>query len=635
MLSQSNRRDFLKTIACGAVVGLAGVNGGLAQASGLLQKFQDKPLKRRPNIVVILSDDQRADMLSCMGNKYVQTPNIDRLAKEGLVFENAFCTAGVCSPSRASILTGKYPHQCGAPGILWCNNTFLRNETLFPTLLHQAGYYTAHIGKFHLGQDAMPKPGYDYWAGFEWLGEFFKTKVTINGAEKQFEGFSDDILASLAAEQIKEAAKKDAPFFVFVGLKAPHLPFSYDQRYKNFLDGVEMPKPPSYNEDYDVSGKPAFMKNNLIRIDTFQGGLPMFGNSWDTYVKAYYRSSQCLNDAAGVILKAIDETGEAQDTIVIYSSDQGYSLGEHGNTEKHYAYEGVMRVPMLVRYPRMIKAGIRRKEMALNIDIAPTLLDLAGASIPADMAGQSWRPVLDAKKETPAKWRDDFLFKQESPGDAIPGQIAVRTERYKLITYQSFPDRELYDLQNDPLEIKNVVTDPAYANVLKDMELRLARLKKETDLRPYIDHPVGSIYILGPLGRDSNKTIDEYLVKNSGKFDSDFNYGGKSCQWQRVPASSPGIFRFDSTPQAENEILIAFIIEVLDKKDPGTRLVIAPALPMIGYANGERIWDSQVGAINHFNPPLRSGANAIVLKVQANLSELQLAVNAPQGSIGQ
>jgi hypothetical protein len=160
-------------------------------------------------------------------------------------------------------------------------------------------------------------------------------------------------------------------------------------------------------------------------------------------------------------------------------------------------------------------------------------------------------------------------------------------------------------------------------------------LKKETDLRPYIDHPVGSIYILGPLGRDSNKTIDEYLVKNSGKFDSDFNYGGKSCQWQRVPVSSPGIFRFDSTPQAENEILIAFIIEVLDKKDPGTRLVIAPALPMIGYANGERIWDSQVGAINHFNPPLRSGANAIVLKVQANLSELQLAVNAPQGSIGQ
>jgi N-acetylglucosamine-6-sulfatase len=627
-MTEFNRRDFLKTAGMAAVGSLCAVH--ITEAAGILQDFLKT--RKRPNVVFILSDDQRADMTSCAGNKYIRTPHLDRLANEGALFENAFCTAGVCSPSRASFFTGKYAHQCGAPGIVWCNNTFLENEIPFPALLQRAGYHTAHIGKWHLGKGNLPKPGYDYWAGFEWLGDFFNTKITINGVEKQFEGFADDIISNLAAEHIEKVSSDKKQFCMFVGLKAPHLPFSYPERYENLLSDAEIPKPESYYEDYDVSGKPEFMKNNFIRIDKFGGGLPMFGNSWDKYVKAYYRSSQAIDDAVGVILDAIDKNCIADDTIVIYSSDQGYSLGEHGNTEKHYAYEEVMRIPMIVRYPKMIKAGLRNKEMVLNIDIAPTVLDLAGVKVPKDVAGRSIVPLFKGENKI-KNWRNEFLFKQESEGFAIPGQIAVRTAEYKLITYQSFPDKELYDLTKDPHEVHNVANDTSYSSVLKDMETRLENLKKQTNLKPYVHYPVENIFVFVNRDKWPLEKAENYIFENSKDSKCFSDIKNKDSRWTSVKLQKSGQFVLDKDGLSDESVFIAFDIEALTKKPPFTKVSIQPSLKLIGYVNGKKIWDSQAGALNEFNPPLKKGHNIVVVKIPSDKANFNISVSGPEGSI--
>ncbi|MBE0653204.1 MAG: sulfatase-like hydrolase/transferase, partial [Bacteroidales bacterium] len=453
---------------------------------------------RRPNIIFIMADDQRYDMLSCNGNPYVKTPHLDRLAAEGCNFTNAFTVSGVCSPSRAVFFTGKYAHQCGAPQIIWNNHTFRMNETPFPEVLHNEGYYSAHIGKWHLGEGQKPKKGYDYWAGFEWLGNFFNTTLHVNGKEEQHEGFSDDILAGMAAEKIHHMATLSQPFCLFVGLKAPHLPFSYPERYSDYLSDVQIAQPGSIDEDYDESGRAPIMKTNVIKIRTFQGGIPAFG-SWDNYIKSYYRSSQALDDAVGIILDAIDEAGITNETIVIYSSDQGYTLGEHGMTEKHYAYEQVMRIPMIIRYPEMIQPGITPSQMVLNMDLAPTVLDLCGVTPPKDMTGMSWRPILEKAGSKVPGWREDFMFEYWDFRPTLPSQLAVRTDQFKLITYQDHPEKELYDLEKDPEENHNVILEPEYARVAEEMQKRLQRLTKENGWAQRRFQLVNNCYAIGPL----------------------------------------------------------------------------------------------------------------------------------------
>jgi N-acetylglucosamine-6-sulfatase len=637
--SQS-RRDFIKLFGCGF---LAAAGGSLfagcqeeSRIEGVAGSSSGK-VSPRPNMVLIVVDDQRQDMLSCLGNRYVKTPNLDRIGAGGCVFENSFCTSGTCSPSRSSFLTGKHPHQAGSPGIVWHNHTFLRNEHSFALDLQRAGYHTAHFGKWHLGAGQKPQPGYDHWAGFEWLGDFYNTKVTVNGVPQKFEGFSDDILSNLAAEHISKVAGGDKPFFIYIGLKAPHLPFCYPKRYGNYLNNVTIEKPESYNEDYDVSGKAEVMKSNAIKIDG-RHGIDMFG-SWDAYVKSYYRASQALDDAAGTVFKAIENSGVVDDTVFIYSSDQGYSLGEHGLTEKHYAYESVMRIPMIVHYPRMIKGGIRPKEMAANIDVAPTLLDLAGVEVSSDVAGISWVPLLKARSRghEPEKWRDELLFKQESPGAAIPGQIAVRTDRYKLITYQSFDDIELYDLKKDPGEVRNVAGDPVYAEVLEKMKARLARLKRETNLRPYVNMHLNKIYLAGPMSIKDADALEDRVVNSYFETWQLFTNGGKRYKWQTRGRESKAGFGLSFEQDAGQEVFIGFKINVLDARDPYTRLIIAPAPTghlYRGFCNGEDTWHSKKGAINHYNPPLKAGDNFIVLRTsRAGLESLNILINAPKGSI--
>ncbi len=523
-----NRRDFLKTV--GGAAAATAFYSTTGFAAGMLSNAFAKTGKR-PNIVFVLADDQRADMMSCSGNPYVKTPHFDRMAKEGVMFENAFVNVAVCSPSRACFLTGKNPHQVGAPCIIHNAQTFHRTEIPFPQRLHDAGYSTAHFGKWHLGEGHVAKPGYDVWRGFYAVGPYFNPTLSGTGETKQYKGFTDDVLSELAADYIKESAKKDKPFCVFVGLKAPHLHFEYPPRHEHIFDGKDIPKPDSYDEDYVRTGKPAF--KNLpcnIKLKEFIGGLPLFDNSWDKYIKSYYRSSQSLDDSLGTIMKAVDESGEADNTILIYTSDHGYSLGEHGLTEKHYAYEKCIRIPMLVRYPRMIKPGIRRKEMVLNMDVAPTLLDLADVPIPKDVEGKSWRPLLESKNEKEHDFRDDFLYYLEGLN------LAIRTKRYKLIQWPNTDFSEFYDLKKDPDEMKNLINNPAYSKIKKRLENRIEEYKKETDLRPKVDMKIAEPYFLGPFDNAQEPEILKKALAISTFSNTPIKIGEKTFSWNKVPS---------------------------------------------------------------------------------------------------
>jgi len=519
-----NRRDFLKAFGGVAATGVLSSLTGCTTLSNIFSETG-----KRPNIVFVLSDDQRADMMSCMGNPYIQTPHFDRMAKEGLLFENAFVNSAVCSPSRASFLTGKNPHQVGAPCIIHNAQTFHQNEKTFPQRLHDDGYATAYFGKWHLGEGQKAKPGFDIWRGFYAVGDFFDPTLSGTGKPKKHKGYTDDVLSELAANYIKKEAKTDKPFCVFVGLKAPHLHFKYPPRHEHIFDKTNIPKPDSFDEDYVKTGKPAF--KNLpcnIKINEFVGGLPLFGNSWDNYIKSYYRSSQSIDDSLGTIMKAVDESGEADNTILIYTSDHGYSLGEHGLTEKHYSYEKCIRVPMLVRYPKMIKPGTRRKEMVLNMDVAPTLLDLADTPIPKDVEGKSWRPLLEAKSESEQDFRDDFLCYLEGL------TLSVRTKRYKLIQWPNTEFQELYDLKKDPEEMENLINNPAYSEIRKQLKNRIEVYKKETDLREKVDLNVAEPYFLGPFDNTHESEILKKVVTESGFSTSPINIGKKSYSWIKV-----------------------------------------------------------------------------------------------------
>jgi N-acetylglucosamine-6-sulfatase len=591
-----------------------------------------------PNVVFIMADDQRQDMLSCQGNPYVRTPHLDRLAAEGCRFENAFTVSGVCSPSRANFFSGKYSHNCAAPQIIWKNNSFLLNEIPFPALLHKEGYYSSHIGKWHLGEGQKPKAGYDHWAGFEWLGAFYNTTVHIDGQIKQFEGFSDDILAGLAAEKIRELAGTTQPFCLFVGLKAPHLPFSYPERYETYLDSVDVTQPENIDENYDESGRAPIMKTNVIRVRTFQGGIPGFG-SWEHYVKSYYRSSQALDDAVGIILDALDKSGITEETIVVYSSDQGYTLGEHGMTEKHYAYEQVMRIPMIIRYPALIPPGITPDEMVLNIDVAPTLLDLCGMDPPEDMDGSSWRPILQAGDRKVSGWREDFLFEYWDYRPTLPSQLAVRSEQYKLITYQDHPERELYDLAADPAENHNRIDDPAYQDVLSEMEGRLDRLIRETGWRQRRFQPVNNCYVIGPVAEAETEAVRAVVFGEEFDPDQSFAVAGQDLTWEKIAFGSDGSLDFGSSvPEMPgHSMLVSIPVRRLSERDPHAILDMVPARETQAFHRGELIWETQARqalGLSWYNFPLMESTYVIRLQMPCEgPGRIKMRINAPEGSV--
>jgi N-acetylglucosamine-6-sulfatase len=444
----------------------------------------------RPNIVFVLVDDLRWDELGCTGHPYSKTTNIDRIAREGAMFRDAFMTTPLCSPSRGSFLTGQYAHTHGITDNV-DRSTASHQLVTFPFLLHQSGYETAFIGKWHMGNDDKPRPGFDRWISFKGQGTYLDADINEDGKAVKSSGYITDVLNQYAVEFIKEQHEK--PFLVYLAHKAIHPEVTQNNdgsvnladserfipatRHENAYTGKSIPRRPNYGRTPE--GKPALQRQI--------GDLPPLGAATvtpDAAILGRQRSLLAVDEGVGEILKALDDIGQLNNTIVVFTSDNGYFYGEHGlSVERRLAYEESIRMPLLMRFPPIIKPGTVRDEFALNIDLAPTLLSLARASVPSTVQGRSLAPLLRGQK---AAWRNSFLIEYYSdkvfPRIVQMGYKAVRNQRWKYIHYLELDSMdELYDLKNDPYEMKNLINEPSARQALEEMKRELVRLLKETN----------------------------------------------------------------------------------------------------------------------------------------------------------
>jgi arylsulfatase A-like enzyme len=440
----------------------------------------------RPNFVFMIADDQRYDALSCVqkeqGNAgrfpWFRTPNMDRIAAEGVRFTNAFVVNALCSPSRACFLTGKYSHANG----IWNNTTpFAETSVTHASLLRAAGYSTGYVGKWHMGTQAA-RPGFDWSASPTGQSKYFDPTFLINGKPTPQKGWQDDLAGDFAVQFLERERDKAKPFVLCVGFKAPHGPFEPPARLKNAFEGEKARKTPNFQV------RPGFNPDKFKQPNVADGDLVNVNLN-------YFRCIAGVDENVGKILNALDRLKLADNTVVIYTSDNGFYLGEHGLGDKRSAYDESLRIPFLVRDPRGGK-GATRADMVLNIDLAPTLLDLANVPVPQAMQGKSFRPQLS--REAPAKpLRPSFLYtyfhepggKADAPnanpgGYNTPTLTAVRTPTHKLIRYVSHPEwTELFDLKADPYELKNRFADPAMAEVRAALESEHDRLTKALEYK--------------------------------------------------------------------------------------------------------------------------------------------------------
>jgi N-acetylglucosamine-6-sulfatase len=443
----------------------------------------------RPNIVFILVDDLRWDELGIAGHPFLKTPHIDRIGKEGARFRNAFMTTPLCSPSRASFLTGQYAHTHGITDNVDRSAASHRLVT-FPRLLRESGYETAFIGKWHMGNDDTPRPGFDRWVSFKGQGTYLDPDINEDGKAVKPAGYITDILSGYAVEFIRR--RRDKPFLVYLAHKAIHPEakqqndgsvdltnperFIPAERHQHLYASRTIPHRPNYKRAPE--GKPALLRQI--------GNLPPLGPATatrDETILGRQRTLAAIEDSVGDILKALKETGQLDNTILVFTSDNGYFYGEHGlSFERRLAYEESIRMPLLVRYPKRIKAGTVRDEFVLNLDLAPTLLELAGLTVPDTMQGRSLAPLLKGEKTA---WRNSFLIEYYSdkvfPRIARMGYKAVRNQRWKYIHYLELDGMdELYDLKTDPYEMKNLIDQPGAQEPLGRMKRELERFLKET-----------------------------------------------------------------------------------------------------------------------------------------------------------
>ena len=444
---------------------------------------------RRPNIIVVLVDDMRWDEFGQAGHNFIKTPHIDRLAKEGVTFKNAFATTPLCSPSRASFLTGQYAHSNGIIDNQ-AHNELSHQLNTFPKQLHDNGYATAFIGKWHMGNDDTPRSGFDYWASLRGQGEAIDPGLNINGQQQTIKGYVTDILTDQSLHFINQ--KREQPFLLYLAHKALHPNvvqrddgstsniaqggFVAADRHKGMYDSAVFTRRPNYN--IPPVDKPALARKIA--------GLPLLSAETSTKEKTIRERSEMLmavDEGLGVILKNLEDKSELDNTIVVFTSDHGYWYGEHClDEERRLAYEEAIRIPMLVRYPSLIKAGSTSDQMVLSIDLASTLLEMAGVTPGNQLQGKSWVPIFTEKVND---WRNSFLVEYYSdtvfPRMLNMGYKAVRNHQYKYIHYVDLEGmNELYDIIKDPYELHNLIDDPTMAGVLAEMKEELNRLLQET-----------------------------------------------------------------------------------------------------------------------------------------------------------
>ena len=460
-----------------------------------LNLFSQK-IEKKPNFLFILVDDQPYDAVG-FSNRYpfLKTPNIDKLAKEGVNIENFFVTQSICSPSRASFLTGTYPHIHGVNQ----NNKHVdpdwQNYAPYSTHLQNSGYETAHIGKIHMawkkGKEHI-RPGFDYWFSFIGQGQYFDPKVNDNGVEMKLKGYMTDILTDKTIDWLKNKRDPNKPFSLNLWHKAVHERHLPAPRHKNLYKNEDLPTPPYDTHKETFKGKPEWLRRKTYGFkwnenDKIPDELPEI--TWPINKQKYMqllRSLIAVDESLGQVIKTLDEMGELENTVIIYSSDNGYFMGEHTFLDKRLAYENSMRVPMIIRYPKLITKNSIVKEQCLNIDIAPTILDLAGVKKPSYMQGESMVKLVSGKKDK--SWRKSMLFEyyvDDAWPYAGPNQVAVRTNKYKLIDNFLEDDiDELYDLVNDPGEMKNLINDDNYNNVEKELREESIKLQKKYKYNP-------------------------------------------------------------------------------------------------------------------------------------------------------
>jgi arylsulfatase A-like enzyme len=440
----------------------------------------EKPMP--PNILYVMADDHAAHAISAYGSRINQTPNLDRLAREGLLLENCFCVNSICTPSRACILTGKYSHKNGVP-------VFNHIDGSQPTVakhLQAAGYYTAMIGKWHLG--SVPT-GFDRWIILPGQGVYHNPAFFDAQGKHVFQGYVTDIITDLAIETLKRRPQ-DKPFFIMCHHKAPHRNWQPDAKHAAMYDDRDIPEPPTLRDNYasrtDAAREATMtIDKHLTRSDLKMDPPPGLSGDellkwkYQRFIKDYLRCIASIDDNMGRLLKYLDDTGLSQNTVVIYSSDQGFFLGDHGWFDKRFIYEESIRMPFLVRWPGVIRPGSVAKAMALNVDFAPTFLEMAGAAVPGDMQGRSIVPLL--RGEHPADWRKSWYYRYyHDPGDHnVRAHYGLRTETHKLVYFWKKNQWECYDLVHDPQELHNIYGDPAQAAVIAGLKKELHRLKKE------------------------------------------------------------------------------------------------------------------------------------------------------------
>ncbi len=436
----------------------------------------------RPNILFIMSDDHAAHAISAYGSKVNRTPNIDRLVHGGVRFTNCFVTNSICTPSRAAILTGKYAHLNGVPVF----NRFDGSQPHLAKYLQSAGYHTGIVGKWHLGSDPT---GFDYWNILPGQGVYHNPVLIEMGQRKTHTGYVTDIITDLAIEFIKNRPK-DKPFFLMCHHKAPHRPWQPDEKHAKQFENVQVPEPETFHDDYATRSSAAAEATMRIDRDLRPGDYKQTPppnlsaeelKKWkyQRYIRDYLACVASVDDNVGRLLDYLDQSGLAQNTLVVYTSDQGFFLGDHNWFDKRFMYEESLRMPFIVRWQGRIQPGSVNDAMILNVDFAPTLLACAGLSVPSDMQGRSFLPLLRGQK--PKDWRTSMYYRyyHYPQHHRVQPHYGVRTERYKLIYFNKLNEWELFDLQKDPRELKNVYNDPSYADVLRKLKEEMYRLKKE------------------------------------------------------------------------------------------------------------------------------------------------------------
>ena len=490
--------------------------------------------QKRPNVVFIFSDDHALQSISAYGSTINETPNIDRIAREGATFVNSFCANSICGPSRACILTGKHSHL---NGFLRNGNRFDGNQLTFPPLLQKAGYQTAMIGKWHLATDPV---GFDHWEVLPGQGSYYNPDfIQMDGNRKRYEGYCTDIITQNALSWLKEKRDPDQPFMLMCQHKAPHRNWSPPQRHFHLFDGKPVAEPATLRDDYE--GRSKLLKENEMSLrDHFHWGHDMkfhgenlfpkyFSGrhsngeykrmtaeqkaAWDAYygpqnddfitkmkagelnaeeilswkyqryITDYLKCIQAVDDGVGKLLAYLDESGLSDNTIVIYSSDQGFYLGEHGWYDKRWMFEESLRMPFIIRWPQVIKPGIESKALIQNIDYGPTFLDVAGVSVPEEMQGRSMVPLLRNDCQPSSDWRDAiyYAYYENAAVHAVPVHDGVRNDRYKLMYFPRGREWQLFDLEVDPQEMRSVHKEPEYASILAMMQQRYQ------DLRTFYD----------------------------------------------------------------------------------------------------------------------------------------------------